>query len=409
MRFRPIVSRFTLLGLALWITGPVLFAAPPQGSVDIWEGDRVVFVGSAFVERMQDGNFLEHILTIAAPRRNATFRNLGWSGDTVWGDARAVFGSRPDGYKRLLGDLKEAKPTYVIVGYGENEAHEGETGLKTFEEGLETLLNDISQIAPRMTLIGPRNRQSNSTIRVPKDYNTKLKLYREAIRKTAARRGLGYVDLETLTDGLNVISDDTVHLNNYGGWITAPKLASLFGVSVRPWRLDLDLAKQSYSASGISIQDLKFEGASVSFSAKSHQLGMSPKPDDVPDGAKLHPQTNVGAVFISGSDKSYRIEIEDAMVGNGFAGNVKKPIMVANPLETEQSEKVRTLIGEKNFLFFNRYRPQNETYLFLFRKHEQGNNAVEIPQFDPLIEEAEKQIAALRTPKVYRYIVKPNP
>jgi hypothetical protein len=46
----------------------------------------------------------------------------------------------------------------------------------------------------------------------------------------------------------------------------------------------------------------------------------------------------------------------------------------------------------KDELFFNRWRPQNETYLFGFRKHEQGQNAREIPMFDPLIEAADKRI-----------------
>lgn len=58
----------------------------------------------------------------------------------------------------------------------------------------------------------------------------------------------------------------------------------------------------------------------------------------------------------------------------------------------EPSEALRARIVEKNQLFFHRYRPQNETYLFLFRKHEQGNNAVEIPQFDPLIDAADRAI-----------------
>ncbi len=58
-------------------------------------------------------------------------------------------------------------------------------------------------------------------------------------------------------------------------------------------------------------------------------------------------------------------------------------------------ESLRALIAEKNRLFFNRWRPANETYLFGFRKHEQGQNAAEIPLFDPLIETREKEIAAL--------------
>jgi lysophospholipase L1-like esterase len=58
-------------------------------------------------------------------------------------------------------------------------------------------------------------------------------------------------------------------------------------------------------------------------------------------------------------------------------------------------EPLRRAVVEKNRLFFHRWRPQNETYLFGFRKHEQGNNAAEIPLFDPLIAEKEKQIASL--------------
>lgn len=55
-------------------------------------------------------------------------------------------------------------------------------------------------------------------------------------------------------------------------------------------------------------------------------------------------------------------------------------------------EQLAGLIRSKDELFFHRHRPQNETYLFLFRKHEQGNNAVELPQFDPLVEQLDQQI-----------------
>ena len=57
------------------------------------------------------------------------------------------------------------------------------------------------------------------------------------------------------------------------------------------------------------------------------------------------------------------------------------------------SPRLRSLILSKNRLFFERWRPQNEIYLFGSRKHEQGRNGAEIPQFDPLIAEMEKQIA----------------
>jgi lysophospholipase L1-like esterase len=63
---------------------------------------------------------------------------------------------------------------------------------------------------------------------------------------------------------------------------------------------------------------------------------------------------------------------------------------------TPASPGLVTAIRKKNELFFHRWRPANETYLFGFRKHEQGNNGVEIPQFDPLIAQAEQKIAEVR-------------
>jgi hypothetical protein len=57
--------------------------------------------------------------------------------------------------------------------------------------------------------------------------------------------------------------------------------------------------------------------------------------------------------------------------------------------------ELRNTINAKNAWFFHRYRPQNETYLFLFRKHEQGNNAVELEQIDPQIATLETQIASI--------------
>ncbi len=56
---------------------------------------------------------------------------------------------------------------------------------------------------------------------------------------------------------------------------------------------------------------------------------------------------------------------------------------------------LRSLIVQKNESFFHRWRPANVTYLYLFRQREQGNNAVEIPRFDPLVAEKEKEIAAM--------------
>ena len=78
------------------------------------------------------------------------------------------------------------------------------------------------------------------------------------------------------------------------------------------------------------------------------------------------------------------------------ATQLVKALTPAKPKEikTGDEESLRQLILKKNELFFHRYRPQNVTYLFLFRKGEQGNNAVDIPKFDPLVKDLEGQISA---------------
>jgi len=73
----------------------------------------------------------------------------------------------------------------------------------------------------------------------------------------------------------------------------------------------------------------------------------------------------------------------------------------------DRVDKIRRLGVEKNFFYFHRYRPANWPYIYGFRKHEQGNNAVEIPLFDPLIAEKEAEIARLRVPVARSYVLLP--
>ena len=67
-----------------------------------------------------------------------------------------------------------------------------------------------------------------------------------------------------------------------------------------------------------------------------------------------------------------------------------------NAAASSHYEDRRQLILKKNELYFHRWRPQNVTYLFGFRKHEQGNNAADIAKFDPFIVDLEKQIHELQ-------------
>jgi hypothetical protein len=99
----------------------------------------------------------------------------------------------------------------------------------------------------------------------------------------------------------------------------------------------------------------------------------------------------------------YELKIDGTGVSTADAAGWHQGVTLRRGPEFQQADLLRTTINRKNELFFHRWRPQNNTYLFLFRKHEQGNNAVEIPQFDPLVAEQEKMIAQLKKPIAHVY------
>lgn len=111
--------------------------------------------------------------------------------------------------------------------------------------------------------------------------------------------------------------------------------------------------------------------------------------------AEVAAQTDADLLSVDWTPESGELT-EDRLLPNqtgyeSFAKQVSDALVGGEPCESVAGD-LRDRIVDKNQLFFHRYRPQNETYLFLFRKHEQGNNAVEIPQFDPLIKAADAEI-----------------
>jgi lysophospholipase L1-like esterase len=279
-----------------------------SGECEFHNGDRVVLIGSTLIEREQRYGYWEAALTARNPDKNIIFRNLGWSGDTVWGEARAVFGSQADGYKALIDHVKAEKPTVIIVGYGTNESFAGEKALPKFQEQYKKLLDDLAPTKASFILLSPMKMERlPPPMPAPTKANENLKLYADAIKGIAKAREAAFISL---------LRADVQGLTENG----------------------MNLSARGYAAT-------------------SYLLLGDPPPSAV-SPSYLPPK--------------------------------------AAQERRERLEQLRKTIIEKNDLYFHRWRPQNVTYLFLFRKQEQGNNAVEIPKFDPLIEAKEKEIANLR-------------
>jgi lysophospholipase L1-like esterase len=315
---RILLLPFLIAGFAL----PSSVSAASPGKLDLADGDRVLWIGGTLIEREQIYGYWETMLTASYPDRTIKFRNLGWSGDTVWAESRGMFDPPAEGYKRMLAMAQDFKPTLIILAYGGNESFAGPAGLATFIEQYGKLIGDLKGTGARFAFLLPLDMEPASTVdpQLAAEFNKGLGPYRDAIRKIAADLNAPLVDLSTPSDAEAAIS---------GQRLTAD---GLHGTAVGYWALAHRLRDQVQPA----------------------QPGIV-----LPLPANAYPPEPTAA-------------------------------------SADRLELLRLAIISKNELFFHRWRPQNFTYLFGFRKHEQGNNAVEIPQFDPLIEKKEEAIAGLR-------------
>ncbi len=399
---------------AVFLSSPLLLAQAPEGAreggqveppppIPLRSGDRVVLLGDGFVERMQNNEYFETLLTTRLPATSVTFRNLGWSGDTVQGIARAVFGNPEEGFARLKKDVVEAEPTVIVVAFGGNEAHAGEEGLSFFRHQLGRLMDELgSATEARFVLLAPRPYEElGPPLPDPTPYNEKLRQYVEVLREEAVRRHIPLLTLpEQDSTPVPPRTSDGVHLTSSGYWQVAGELAEALGYSETPWEFDFDAESNVYNAVNVSLQTWEQSGNKRTWVLLDRYLPAPFPPAQQAD--TLRP--DYGHMRIRGLEPgTYQLLIDDvpAMTASAEAWGEGQTL----PLRagSTQVEELRQTIREKNELYFHRHRPQNETYLFLFRKHEQGNNAVEIPQFDPLVAEKEEQISRLKQPKPGRY------
>jgi lysophospholipase L1-like esterase len=293
---------FRLLPLLLL----ALPGAAPAAPIEFNATDRVVLIGSTLIEREQRYGYWEAMLTAKYP--GIKVRNLGWSGDDVYGTARRAFevGDQNIGRKRLVDLTLAEKPSVIIICYGANEAFEGEAGLDKFKKGYEKLLDDLAPAKARIVLMSPPPLEDKGRpLPDPAEQNKRLAICRVAIKEIADSRKLQFADF----------------------------FRTLIKVS-EPGEALKDLTDN-----GMHYTEIGYRRTTKAF---ARSLGLSGDPD-----------------------------------------------------YSETLEPLRQAIVDKNELYFHRWRPQNQTYLFGFRKHEQGQNAKEIVQFDPLIAAAEVEIEKL--------------
>ncbi len=229
-------TRCALAGFLLLLThGPLRAADPPP--FELKDGDRVAFIGGTFIEREQTYSYLETLLRARWHGGKIVFRNLGWSGDNIFGASRGYFEGADAGFARLTKVTHEMKPTVIFIGYGMTESFEGEAGLPSFRSGLEKLLGMLKDLNARETvLIGPiRHENLGPPLPDPSEHNKWIRAYADAVKEVAGKRGHRFVDLYDLTappsPGTKPLTSNGIHLTQDGYFAAARMIQSQLGLA----------------------------------------------------------------------------------------------------------------------------------------------------------------------------------
>lgn len=339
------------------------------------DGDSIVWLGGTYIERAQRYGWLETELHAAMPDRKLRFRNLGWSGDTVLAESRGIFDPPAQGYARMLQWVRDIKPSVVVLNYGANESFGGESGLPTFLANYEKLLDDLGPTNAEFVLMTPHSHlEMPAPLPSPEARNRNIQLYGDAIVELAKSRQLSVIDLRQLSwKGVQPTqaSDNGLHFNDLGNRVVASQIPAIwFG---------------NGEAASIRVTTDKADADSMKFPWKSTSLKAS----------------NQANLQVSGlKDGNYEVVVDGTAVAKLSAAELAagRPVSLTSPKVSAAVEALRQKVIEKDTMFFHRWRPQNVTYLFLFRKHEQGNNAKEVEEFEAIVAKLDDEIHRLKQP-----------
>ena len=403
------MNRLTLwlLGAACWLAGDLAGAGDLiSGSpIELKTGDRVVLVGSALIERDAESGYLETRVARRYPGQTIIWRNLGWSGDTVEGITRGKPNPPIDGFTKLVEHVAALQPTVIILGYGANEAFGGAAGLPAFAVGLDRLWTELDKTGAKIVVLTPtRQEKLGPPLPDPTAHNADLQLYRDLLWAEASRRGAIGVDLFGLStpDEPARWTSNGIHPTPAGYWrISAEVAPALSGPPPTSPVVTIQGRKATGTGTGATVTEITTTPSGSRFRVRWDRLPTPSRPDDASPASQDAELRVIRALDLAPG--SYELRVDGQVVASGGVASGPGEFVELSGPGVDQVEALRAAINRKNLLYFHRWRPQNETYLFGFRKHEQGKNAAELAAFDPLIAAAEAEIARLSQPVPHTY------
>ncbi|MCB1122441.1 MAG: SGNH/GDSL hydrolase family protein, partial [Verrucomicrobiae bacterium] len=315
---------------------------------ELFDGDRIVFVGNTFVERAIDYGQIEAALTTQWPQRKFTFRNLGWSGDDPRGRSRRFFGTVEDGFNHLQTHVEGLAPTVIFVAYGAMESYAGQEGLGDFEKNMEHLLGMLEKTKARIVILSPCP-QEQLPPPMPKvdEHNRNLELYARSLENIARKHRYRFIDLfslmkSSIADPNTQLTDNGVHLNDTGYKVAAEFILKGMGISNTPNSLAVSARGGLVASTGLNVSQVKPLRNGVLVTLKQDRLrAESPITVRIQD-------------LFSGS---YTLRLNGRNLGTYSAQRWASGVEIPWTPDMEQAALLLDTIKAKNELYFHKWRP----------------------------------------------------
>ncbi|MEI8340212.1 MAG: SGNH/GDSL hydrolase family protein [Verrucomicrobiota bacterium] len=434
--------RFLFLSPYAFVIYTLIYFVPKVSAADffIHDGDRVVFLGDSITEQRLYTNFIEAYALTRHPQWKLAFRNAGWAGDTAFFRSRC----HPDG-GRLVGveeaaqqpmidkvirrsldrDVLALKPTVVTIDLGMNDisVRPDTDAYNAYVRCITKMVEVFQENGVRTALLTPQPVENKRPDPDKDEKNLAMRKFADGLKAIAVKSGIPYVD--QLDPYLQILlrervgnpdqfiggGQDGVHPGPTGHTIMAWSILKGLGATPLVSRAEIDAkSKIVVAADACNIENLKVSDCVVSFDRLDGALPLPIHPNAEP-ALKLAP-------VLEDLDR-YEIKVTNLPPGNYQLSIDGEPVATmlaeewakgrnlattAGPI-TKQGQEILKAIGDKNDLYFKRWRNVQLTPIpdWAQSPELESRRAAEMARLDQKIAESEAKIDKLRQPQRHHF------
>ena len=414
------------LAIGFFATLAVHAAEPSTAEFFFHDGDRAMILGDSITQQHLYSTLVESYVVSRYPDWKITFRNTGWSGDTM--NLRTRKGLDV-GFDR---DLKPLSPTAVTIDFGMNDARAGADGAAVYVDNARKLAGKFAAIGARIAFVtsSPEDKYQDGQP-AGSAYNNMLRKYSDGLRQVAAEKNLPFIDqlnpmikviedgrsagvLSKMEGGLRLVPD-AVHPSIDGHMIMAATILKGLNAPALVSSVEINAVSGAVKSSKATVTAVK-TGGTLSFTRMDACMPW-PVPAEIATVLKVpgfapFDELSVYTLKVTGlTAASYEVAADGKSFGSYTGAQLAAGVNLAAAAFRALPE-VKALydaIIAKNALFYTRWRQVQVVEIpdWVPSEAVEQGRVKRLAELDAELVKAEANVNSLRAPKAHQWTVSP--